>query len=112
MLVGKGATIQSDHASYRISTFSWSMLEYSKRGVHDDGASGKGTAFGTFFFDIWLDSQSLYKVSSLETGRLSNSEAYSTIRSYSSSVIPPHAVAVAYTNKVLCTAVRRDPLNK
>ena len=48
MLVGKGATIRNDHASYRISTFSGFVLEYSKRGIHDDGASGKGTAFGTF----------------------------------------------------------------
>ena len=48
MLVGQGATIRNDHASYRISTSSYFLLEDFKRGVDGDGASGKGTAFGTF----------------------------------------------------------------
>ena len=48
MLVGQGATIRNGHASYRIYTFSYILLEYSKRGVDGDGAFGKGTAFGTF----------------------------------------------------------------
>ena len=106
MLVGQGATIRNDHASSRISTFSKSVLEYSKRGVRGDGASGKGTAFGTFF-DIWLDSQSLYIASSLETRRLSNSKAYFTIRSYSSSVILPMQLRLPILIRYYVR--RRDP---